>query len=107
MRDYRYDYDSAIPRGRVVFRAHNVGSHTHELVMEKLPEDFPPLDKQLHSKTRRPLPTLAYLHPLRPGESDAFATELTPGRYGILSFVRGRDGKVDALKGMNSEFRVK
>jgi hypothetical protein len=107
MREYRFDYDrSSMPRGRAVFRATNMGHRAHEIVLERLPQDFPPINAQLHSKTRRALPTLAYLHPVQPGRSDAFAFELTRGRYAVLSFVKGRDGVSDALKGMNSEFRV-
>lgn len=108
MREYRFDYDqSSVPRGRVVFRGRNIGHRTHAIVLVALPEGFPPINEQLHSKTRRGLATLAYLHPLRPGMSDSFAVELAPGRYAMISFVKGRDGVPDALKGMNSEFRVR
>lgn len=107
MRDYSYDYNPRIPRGRVVFRAHNLGRRPHEIVLVPLPSNFPPIDEQLHSKTRRPLGPLARLHPLRPGTSDAFAVDLAPGRYAMVDFVRGRDGVINGLKGMNSEFRVR
>lgn len=107
MREYRFDYDrSSMPHGRVVFRARNIGHQAHEIFLERLPRDFPPINAQLHSNTRRALPALAYLHPVQPGRSDAFAFDLTRGRYAILSFVKGHDGVPDALKGMNSEFRV-
>lgn len=108
MREYRFDYKtSSIPRGRVVFRGSNIGHQTHEMTLERLPEDFPPINAQLHSKTRRALAPLGYLHRLRPRESDAFATELAPGRYAMVCFIKGRDGVPDALRGMNSEFRVR
>lgn len=107
MREYRFDYTPRIPRGRVVFRAHNRGRRAHEIVLVPVPENFPPIDKQLHSKTRRPVGKLAHLRPLRPGESDAFAVDLVPGRYAMVDFITARDGEINGLKGMNSEFRVR
>ncbi len=77
------------------------------MTIERLPEDFPPIDKQLRSKTRRAAPTVAYHHPLGPGASDAIALDLTPGRYAMVCFIEGRDGTPHGLKGMNSEFRVR
>lgn len=107
MREYSLRYDHAIPRGRVVLRATNAGHRRHELVLERLPEDFPPIDVQLHSKTKRAVATVAYLHVLRPGTHDAIAVDLAPGRYAMLSFTKSHGGTPDALKGMNSEFRVR
>lgn len=107
MRDYGFDHPPLLPRGRVVLRVHNAGRLRHEMVLERLPEDFPPIDEQLRSKTRRAAPIIAYLHPLRPGASDAIAVDLTPGRYAMVCFIEGRDGTTHARKGMNSEFRVR
>jgi hypothetical protein len=42
-----------------------------------------------------------------PGKSDAFAVDLAPGRYAMVDFVRDREGVINGLKGMNSEFRVR
>ena len=107
MRDYSYEYSPRIPRGRVVFRAHNAGRRLHEIVLVPLPEDYPPIDEQLRSKTRRPAGILARMHPLTPGATDAFAVDLVPGRYAMVDFITGRDGVIHGLKGSNSEFRVR
>ena len=107
MSEYRFDYERSIPPGRVVFRVHNRGRRRHEVILVPLPENFPPIEKQLRSNKRHPLGTLAFLHPLRPGARESFAVDLAPGRYGIVDFLEGSDGKRYALKGMTSEFRVR
>jgi len=107
MRDYRFDYNPAIPAGPVVFRVSNQGRLDHELLLTVLPEGFPPIDAQLHGSIRRPLGILGQLPRRRPGISGTFAVDLAPGRYAMISFVAGTDGVQDDLKGMSSEFRVR
>ena len=106
MTDYHFTTPSTVPAGRVVFDVVNRGAHLHELVLVPLPADFPPLNQQLHSNTRRALPTVAVLPQLAPGGIGTFAVDLAGGRYGIISFVQGSDGTVDALRGMNAEIRA-
>lgn len=106
MREYAFAYDRPISPGRTVFRVHNSGRRTHELVLIPLPEDFPPLDEQFRSKTGRLIAPLGRVRPLKPGRSGTFAVDLTPGRYGMASLVDDSDGTSDARKGMTSEFRV-
>ncbi len=89
-----------------MFRVFNAGRLDHSLTLEQLPSDFPPINMQLHSNVRRGAPAIAIMPTLRPGQSDTFAVDLTPGRYAMLSSVKGRNGVVDALKGMNAEIRV-
>lgn len=105
MSEFRFDYKSPIPPGRVVFRTHNVGSLDHELILLPLPKDFPPLAVQLGSGKPVALPTLASNF-RRAGTSGTFAVDLEKGRYGMVSLVKGSDGEVDGHKGMFSEFRV-
>lgn len=107
MRDYSFEYKLPIPRGRVILRGHNLGRVTHRLTLLPLPADFPPLDQQLRGKTRATVVPLGHLRRLRPGESDAFAVDLAPGRYGMVDFERDRKGIDNAIKGSNSEFRVR
>ncbi len=107
MTEYHFAVRSSAPAGRAVFRVFNAGRLDHNLTLEQLPSDFPPINAQLHSSTRRGAPAVALMPSLRPGQSDTFAVDLTPGRYAILSSVKGRDGVVDALKGMNAEIRVR
>jgi hypothetical protein len=106
MTEYHFAVRSSAPAGRAVFRVFNAGRLDHNLTLEKLPGDFPPINVQLHSNVRRGAPAVAIMPILRPGQSDTFAADLTPGRYAILSSVKGRDGVVDALEGMNAEIRV-
>lgn len=65
-----------------------------------------PLDALLHSHTGTPAQTLAVLPELPAGASTVFAADLSRGRYGFISFSKGRDGTQDALKGMNSQLLV-
>lgn len=106
LREYRFDY-AAIRPGRTVFRVRNAGQLKHELVVLPLPKNLPPIDVQLHSKTRQLLAPLAHLKPLAPAGRGTFAVDLVPGRYAMISFVKDRKGMSDALKGMSSEFRVR
>lgn len=107
MREYGFDYGRPVPSGRVIFRVRNAGRLPHELLLVVLPPDYPSdLNAQLHSSTRRAVPTRARVPSRMPGAEGFFAVDLGPGRYGIISFVRGADGVTDALHGMSSEFRV-
>ena len=106
MVDYRFEAPATVAVGRVAFDVVNDGRHPHELVLVPLPANFPPLNQQLHSNTRRALPTVAVLPQLSPGGTGTFAVDLAAGRYGIISFVQGSDGTVDALRGMNAEIRA-
>lgn len=107
MREYAFDYDRSIGPGRTVFRVHNTGRRRHDLVLIPLPQDLPPIDVQLRSKTRRVVAPLGRVRPLRPDASGTFAADLAPGRYGMVSFVTDATGTTDADKGMNTEFRVR
>lgn len=107
MREYAFGYDRSIAPGRTVFRVRNTGRLRHDLVLIPLPNDFPPIDVQLHSRTRRAIASVAHLPPVRPDRSGTFAVDLTPGRYAMVSFVAEGNRKSDALQGMSSEFRVR
>lgn len=107
MREYRFDYRPPTTAGRTVFRVRNAGHRAHELTLVPLPEDLPPIKTQLGSKKRRSLPPLFFLPPRGPGSSDTFAVDLPPGRYALLCFLVDSDKIAHALKGMNSEFRVR
>ena len=106
MREYRFELDPQIPRGRVVFRVANAGSLEHALTLISLADDVPPLDEQLHSESRRGTPTIARVPARPPGGQTKFAVDLAPGRYGLVCFVVDPDGVMHGLKGMNAEFRV-
>ncbi|MDQ6947646.1 MAG: hypothetical protein M3256_15600, partial [Actinomycetota bacterium] len=108
MLEYRFVYPPKIPRGRVVVSLHNAGHVQHEFVLLKLPADFPPIDQQLHSSERRPLPTMYLVNAIDPGATRTFALDLSPGRYAILCGIhdpQDPETLTHALKGMNSEWR--
>jgi hypothetical protein len=106
MREYRFDFDPQIPRGRVVFRVDNAGSIEHALTLIGLADDVPPLDEQLRSENRRGAPTFARVPSRPPGVRTKFAVDLAPGRYGLICFVVDPDGVMHGIKGMAAEFRV-
>ncbi len=107
MSEYRFEYQPAVPSGRVVFQVVNVGRVDHKLSLLPLAEDFPPIDAQLHGPERVVMSPFADV-PLRPpGATGTFAVDLEPGRrYAFICFLRDPDGQPHALKGMNSEFRA-
>lgn len=107
MREYRFDHPAVLRAGRTVVRAPNRGRLAHELVLVFLPPELPPLDEQLHSSGRTVVATIVSLHRRAPGEAGTFAIDLEPGRYAFICFVQDPDGVQHALKGMNSEFRVR
>lgn len=107
MSEYSFTYSPPTDAGRVVFRARNAGTIEHEMGLYPLSEDFPPIDEQLHGSERRLLTPFARAGPLSPGEQDAVAVDLVPGRrYALICFVRDPGGTVHALRGMNSEFQI-
>ena len=106
MREYRFDFEPDVPSGRVVFDVANAGAADHALTLIRLPEDYPPIDAQLHSDERRPAATLARVPATAPGGGSHFAVDLVPGRYAMVCFVTDADGVIHGLKGMNAEFRV-
>lgn len=106
MTEYRFRYVAPSATGRVVVRVSNNGTTQHSLSLISLPDDFPPIDEQLRSDTRRGAPTIARLPSKAPGQGGAFAIDLTPGRYAFVCFVLDPDGVTHAMKGMSSEFRI-
>lgn len=107
MREYRFDYDDAIPAGRVVFRIQNEGEVEHRLTLVPLPEDLPPIDEQIRGSVRQGVTPFAGVSERLPGGEGLFAVDLVAGqRYGMVCFVTDADGQSHAVKGMTSEFRA-
>ncbi len=106
MTEYRFQHQTAVPPGRVVFRVVNAGAEPHSLILVELEEDVPPIDEQLRSSNRRGAATFAQLPQRPPGSRDTFAVDLPPGRYAFICFARDSAGESHALKGMSSELRV-
>ncbi len=106
MDEYLFDYDAPSAPGRVVFDVRNNGRLGHQLVLIHLPEGVPSIDRQLRSKDRKVVATVATLAPRGPGRRGTFAVDLDPGRYATVCFVNDADGQ-HAQKGMNAEFRIR
>lgn len=107
MSEYRFDYDPAIPSGRVVFRFVNEGQASHRPALLPLPEDLPPIDQQLRGSKRRGISPFAGVYDRRPGATGTFAVDLVAGRrYALICYAQDPNGSSHALKGMNSEFRA-
>lgn len=107
MSEYHLAYSAHIPAGRVVFVVTNHGRLPHQLRLFPLSEDVPPIDVQLHGSERRPITPLVEMTLLVPGQTGSFAADLiNHGRYAMVSFFRSPGAEVDALLGMNSEFRA-
>jgi len=107
MRDYSFEYDPAIPGGRVLFRVVNSGTVPHNLSLLPLSDDIPAIDEQLRGSVRRALAPFAGIRARPPGGSTTFAVDLAPGvRYAFVCFVDDPDGVSHSLRGMSSEFRT-
>lgn len=106
LQPYRFEHPPQVPPGRVVFVVRNMDTVVHELILVALPSDFPSIQEQLRGEERRGVDTLVAMRDRAPGSRGVFATELVPGRYGFLCFVRDPDGVDHAHKGMTSEFLV-
>lgn len=107
LRDDAIDVDGPVPAGRAVFRVHNAGTQRHRVTLIPLPEDLPPIEKQLAGDERRSVTPLAATNTRPPGEGTAFAADLEQGRrYAVVCFERDDDGILHARQGMNAEFRA-
>lgn len=107
MREMRFDVAGGPPRGRVVFNVRNAGSQVHRVALVFLPDDVPPILRQLRGSERVVVDELASVPNRPPGSTDSFAVNLDRGRWAFLCFVVDPDGKTHAEKGMASEFRVR
>lgn len=107
MSDFRFDVESDVPSGRVVFRVVNEGAADHLLVLLRLPADFGPIAEQLRGDQRRSVTSLAGVPVRRPGTPGVFAVDLdTTNRYAILCTIVDPDGQSHAQKGMAADLRV-
>lgn len=107
MDEYHFQYDPAIPGGRVVFRFVNVGRLAHRPSLLPLSEEIAPIDEQVRGEKRAVVTPFVGVPPTEPGEAASFAVDLNPGqRYALVCFANGPDGEAHRLKGMTSEFRA-
>ena len=109
MTEFRIGHQPAeLGPGRVVLEVDNAGQVGHQLTLFRIPDELPgTLNAQLHSPRRLPTSPLAVLPSLEPGKNTSIALDLQPGRYGLVCFLKGPDGTVHALLGMNAELRVR
>lgn len=103
--EYSFQYEPPPRSGRVVIEVRNEGARHHEVVLLRLPEDFPSIEKQLASEDRKTLFPVYSLPALSPSEEAKFAVDLKPGRYGLMCF-EPVDDETHAHKGMHAEFHI-
>lgn len=107
MRDSRFVYQTPIRGGRVVFEVMNRDGIDHDMRLQSLTEDVPPIEEQLRGSKRRILAPYAGILVRRPGQRGTFAVDLVEGRrYAFLCYVKDDTGTAHALSGMASEFRA-
>lgn len=107
MDDYSFQYEDAIPAGRVVFRTVNVGKVSHNLALLPVSDELPPIDEQLHGHERAFIAPFAGVRARAPGQSASFAVDLVEDqRYAFICTLLTRERESHALKGMNGEFRA-
>lgn len=106
MTEYRFAFDRPARAGRIVVDARNHGRRDHELVLISVPDGLPPIVRQLRSKRRVVVPTVARMARRGPGRRGTFAVDLTPGRYALVCFVDDGAGQ-HAQKGMAAEFTLR
>jgi len=106
MSEYRFDH-RPVPAGRVVFRLGNVGRIPHRFALVPLPEDFPPIEQQLHGEEREVVEPLASVPDVPPGGRGIVAADVKQGRWAMICFIVDPDGTSHALKGMATEFRIR
>lgn len=108
MREYRFELDRTVPRGRVVFRFVNAGGLRHQPDLIPLSEELPPIDQQVRGERRAVVAPFAGVAARDPGTVGTFAVDLEPGqRYAFVCFARDPDdGQSHALQGMTTEFRT-
>lgn len=107
IREYRYQLSRPVPAGRVVFRVTNAGRQVHRVSLLALPEDLPPLARQLRGRRRRAVAPFAGIGGLVPGTSNSFAVDLAAGRrYALIDVGAAPGGRSNALLGLATEFRA-
>lgn len=105
--DDNLTHDEPVPAGRVVFRVTNAGEAGHRLTLVPLPEDYPPILRQLRGDERRSAELLARVPHLQSGESGSFAVDLVEGqRYALVDFSEAADGTMHGRLGVAGEFRA-
>jgi hypothetical protein len=106
MTEYRFEYPTVVPSGRVVFRVTNAGKELHNLVMVPLPEDDPPIKAILADDVRQVLTPFGGIRDQLPGAGATFAVDLVKDRrYAMLCILADAQERSHSVLGMASEFR--
>ncbi len=106
MSEFRYDYNHAIPSGRVIFRMVNTGRLVHQPNLFPLSDSVPPIVQQVTGDQRVVVAPFAGVLARKPGQVGTFAVDLVAGRrYAFVCFARTPDNQSHAKLGMATEFR--
>lgn len=106
MDEYRFLLDKAVPPGRVVFHARNRGERPHQVTFLKLPEGAQLKARPAPEARAQAISPVAVTRAVAPGETVAFASDLSAGNYGLLCSVLDPDGENHTIKGMVTQFRI-
>jgi hypothetical protein len=111
--EFSFDFPATLPAGHTMITLHNKGKQTHHLIMAKLTDDAPPIDKLIKMRNADKYleedltgnkPPLA-----KPGETapQTIDAELTSGTYAYVCFMPDKETeKPHALLGMYGSFEV-
>jgi uncharacterized cupredoxin-like copper-binding protein len=107
--DYAFEAPASIPAGMTTFRLVNRGKELHHLVLIKIPADKTFEDMERESKHEMP-PVWAELsggpNAIDPGSQTELTQIIEPGRYVLVCFVPGVDGKPHMMRGMHQIMEV-
>lgn len=111
--EYQFDFPALLAAGPATFTLQNDGKQPHHLILAKLTDDAPPIEKLVKMRNADKFieeditgnnPPMA-----QPGQtaSTPIETELTPGTYGYVCFLPDKEKKKPhAFLGMAGTFRV-
>jgi hypothetical protein len=108
--DFSFQAPDTVPAGLVEFRLVNRGPDLHHLWLVRLDPGRRAVDVLKEFQEGRPTPSWA--HDLGgpnvppPGQPGVVTVRLTPGHYGLLCLIPGRDGVRHLMKGMVIDLTV-
>jgi plastocyanin len=109
--DFAFQVDPAtLTAGETEITFTNDGEEQHQMIMARLAEGAPSLDKLIELPQKESEKFLEEefnqaAKPIKPGEETTFKTDLAAGTYGMVCFVSNKEGP-HAFQGMFNTFTV-
>jgi uncharacterized cupredoxin-like copper-binding protein len=108
--DYAFNFDKPLSAGRQTIKVTNPAPQNHEIQIVKMAPGKTPADLQQWIQTMKGPPpgdAIGGVASMKPGTTNYFDVELTPGEYVALCFVPDhKDGKPHYVHGMVKAFTV-